>query len=291
MTRTPITCKLALMLVPAFYHALLVALLVFLVRLKRPSNDRPWKPDFARPAEADLSGDTLTLRNVRNIRYGAPGTPFEAAWETRTYDLSTLKRLWFIIESFSDLEVVAHTLISFEFEDDYLAFSAEARLEEGEPYDILRGLFNNFELVYTFGDERDFILRRTNYQDHDVYLYPLTLKPNEVRVLLEDILREANLLRENPAFYNSLGRNCTNLLGLHANHVRPGSFAWWRPEQALPGLSDRLLHRKGWIDTTLAFEKLHEVYNVREKAQKHGDDPDVSEKIREGLPAYRKGQS
>ena len=279
------------MILPVIYFALLVALLVFLVRLKRPSNDRPWKPDFACPAKAVLSGDTLTLHNVRNIRYGAPGTPFEAVWETRTYDLSTLKRLWFITESFSDLEVVAHTLISFEFEDDYLGFSAEARLEEDESYDILRGMFNNFELMYTFGDERDFILRRTNYQDHDVYLYPLTFSDDEVRALLKDILKEANHLRQNPAFYNSLGRNCTNLLGLHANHVRPGSFGWWRPEQALPGLSDRLLYREGWIDTTLPFEGLHEVYNVRDKAQKYGDDPNVSEKIREGLLAYREGQS
>ncbi len=278
------------MILPVIYFALLVALLVFLVRLKRPSNDRPWKPDFACPAKAVLSGDTLTLHNVRNIRYGAPGTPFEAVWETRTYDLSTLKRLWFITESFSDLEVVAHTLISFEFEDDYLGFSAEARLEEDESYDILRGMFNNFELMYTFGDERDFILRRTNYQDHDVYLYPLTFSDDEVRALLKDILKKANYLRQNPAFYNSLGRNCTNLLGLHANHVRPGSFGWWRPEQALPGVSDRLLYRKGWIDTTLPFEGLHEVYNVRDRAQKYGDDPNVSEKIREGLLAYRKGQ-
>ena len=280
------------MLLAAFYLVLLCALLTFLVRLKRPSNDRPWKPDFACPAQADLDGDTLTLHNVRNICYGAPGTPFEAVWETRTFDLGTVKRLWFVIESFSDLEVVAHTLISFEFGGgEYLAFSAEARLQDAEKYDILRGMFSNFELMYVFGDERDFILRRTNYQDHDVYLYPLTLSPNEVRALLEDILKEANVLRENPSFYNSLGRNCTNLLGLHANHVRPGSFAWWRPAQALPGLSDRLLYRKGWIDTTLPFEKLREVYNVRDKAQGYGDDPDVSAKIREGLLAYRKGQS
>ena len=280
------------MLLAAFYLALLCALLVFLVRLKRPSSDRDWKPDFACPAKADLDGDILTLRGVRNIRYGAPGTPFKAVWETRTFDLSAAKRLWFVIESFSDLEVVAHTLISFEFEGgEYLAFSAEARLEDGESYDILRGLFSAFELMYTFGDERDLILRRTNYQDHDVYLYPLTLSPDEVRALLEDILTEANALREKPRFYNSLGRNCTNLLGLHANRVRPGSFAWWRSEQALPGLSDRLLYRKGWIDTTLPFNRLREVYNVRQVAQEYGDDPDVSQKIREGLLAYRKGQA
>ncbi len=273
------------------YFVILCALLALLVSLKRPSNDRRWKPDFARPPKADLDGDALTLRGVRNIRYGAPGTPYEAVWETRAYDLGNVKRLWFVVESFSRLEAVAHTLISFEFGGgEYLAFSAEARLQDGESYDILRGLFRNFELMYTFGDERDFILRRTNYQDHDVYLYPLTLPPGEVRGLLEDTLLTANRLYDHPRFYNSLTRNCTNLLGVHANVVRPGAFAWWRPEQALPGLSDRLLYRKGWIDTTLPFERLHEVYNVRYVGQKHRDDPNVSEKMREGLLVHRKGQ-
>jgi len=282
-------------MLPVVYLVLLCALLAGLVLLKRPSNDRPWKPDMARPPKAEMQGDALTLHNVRNIRYGASGTPYEAVWETRRYDLSRVRRLWFVVESFSALEVIAHTLLSFEFDgeregSEYLAFSAEARLQDGEAYDILRGLFGNFELMYTFGDECDFILRRTNYKDHDVYLYPLTLTPTEVRAVLEDILREANRLFEQPRFYNSLTRNCTNLLGVHANHARPGSFAWWRPAQALPGLSDRLLYRKGWIDSTLPFEKLREVHNVRYAAQRYGDDPEVSRKMREGLLAHHKGQ-
>ena len=276
---------------PAFYLLLLCTLLALLLNLKRPSNDRPWNPDMARPPKAEIAGDTLTLHNVRSIRYGPPGTPYEAVWETRHYDLRRAERLWFVVESFSQLEVVAHTLLSFEFGDgEYLAFSAEARLQGGESYDILRGLFRNFELLYSFGDERDFILRRTNYKDHDVYLYPLTLTPGEVRALLEDILTETNALYKQPRFYNSLTRNCTNLLGVHANHVRSGSFAWWRPAQALPGLSDRLLYRKGWIDTTLPFEELRAVHNVRYTAQKFKDDPEVSRKMREVLLTHRKGQ-
>lgn len=273
------------------YLALLVAVLALLLGLKRPSNARPWKGDMARTARAVVEGDTLTLHNVRDIRYRAPGAPYEARWDTRRYDLSRAERLWFVVESFSRHEVVAHTLLSFEFRGgDYLAFSAEARLLEGERYDIVRGLFNNFELMYTFGDERDFILRRTTYQDHDVYLYPLTLTPEEVRTVLGDILREANRLRDTPRFYNSLGRNCTGLLGLHANRARPGSFPRWRPEQALPGLSDRLLYRMGWIDSTLPFARLREVHNVRRVAQAHHDDPEVSVKMRAGLLEHRQGQ-
>lgn len=276
---------------PTLYLVLLVALLALLLSLKRPSNTRDWTPDMACTPRADLAGDTLTLHHVRDIRYGAPGTPYEVRWDTRRYDLRRAKRLWFVVESFSRFEVIAHTLLSFEFEGGkYLAFSAEARLPEGEGYDIVRGLFNNFELLYSFGDERDFILRRTTYKDHDVLLYPLTLTPQEVRALLENILRETNALYERPRFYNSLTRNCTNLLGVHANHVRPRSFSPWRPAQVLPGLSDRLLYRMGWIDSTLPFARLREVHNVRYVAQAHHDDPEVSTKLRRGLLEHRQGQ-
>lgn len=274
---------------PFLYLLVLVLLLVGLVRLKRPRNDRPWRTDFAELARAEFAGDQVTLHNVRNIRYGAPGTPYKGVWETRGYDLGGLKRVWFVVESFSDLEVVAHTLLSFEFEGgQYLAFSAEARLLDGDKYGIVRGLFNTFELQYTFGDERDFILRRTNYQDHDVYLYPLTLTPDEVRTMLRDILHEANILFEQPRFYNSAFCNCTGLLGVHANRARPGAFAWWRPEQVMPGLSDRLLYRRGWIDTTLPFERIRDVYNVRGVGQQYKDDPEVSRKMRQGTAQYLK---
>ncbi len=272
------------------YLLLLAATLAFSLSQKRPSSTRDWNPEMARPARAELSGDALTLHNVRNIRYGPPGSPYEAVWETRSYDLGNVERIWYVVESFSRLEVVAHTLISFEFEGgEYLAFSAEARLHGGEKYDLVRGLFNAFELMYTFGDERDFILRRSLYQDHDVYLYPLSFSPGEARALLEDILREANQLARTPRFYNSLTRNCTNLLGVHANRVRPGSFAWWRPSQVMPGLSDRLLHRKGWIATERPFEGLREHHNVKAVSQRYKDDPEVSNKMREGLRPRAEG--
>ena len=99
---------------PFLYLIVLTALLALLVRLKRPSNDRPWRTDFAKLARADFAGERFTLHNVRNIHYGAPGTPYQGVWETREYDLSTLKRVWFVVESFIVLEVVAPTVVCLE---------------------------------------------------------------------------------------------------------------------------------------------------------------------------------
>ena len=134
--------------------------------------------DLARVAHVRITGDKLVLHNVRNNRYGPPGSPYATVWETREYDLGKLRRLWFAVEPFRpSFPVIAHNLISFEFEDDFLALSAEARIEEGGSYSIFRGLVGAFELAYTFGDERDFFARRTNYLGHHLYLYPLGVPP------------------------------------------------------------------------------------------------------------------
>jgi hypothetical protein len=260
----------------------LVAVAGLLLSLRKPSNNRLWKEDQARVAKVTLEGDIAHIKNVRNIRYGAPGTPYETVWENRTYDLSKVKRLWFIVEPFHPtMKAIAHTFISFEFEDDFLSLSVEARKEHDEEYSIVKGVLNAFELIYCFGDERDHIIRRSVYSEHELYVYPLITPPYEVRAILEHVFGIVNSLVEKPKFYNSVRDNCTSALRDLANVVQPGSFPPFIPAQVLPGLSDDVLYKKGWIDTTVSKEKLREVYGVRAKAEQFRDDKDFSRKIRE----------
>jgi Domain of unknown function (DUF4105) len=260
----------------------LIVVAGLLLSLKKPSNDRPWKEDQARLARVRLENNLAHIENVRNIRYGPPGTPYATVWEARTYDLSKIKRLWFIVEPFNPtIKAIAHTFISFEFEDDFLSLSVEARKEQGEEYSIVKGILNDFELSYCFGDERDFILRRSVYSEHELYVYPLITPPYEVRAILEHVFSTTNGLLEKPKFYNSVRDNCTSALRDIANVVRPGSFPPFILAQVLPGLSDEVLYKKGWIDTTVPFEKLRETYGIRVKAEEFKDDLDFSRRIRE----------
>jgi hypothetical protein len=253
-----------------------------LLSLKKPSNARVWKEDQARLARVRLEGDLAHIENVRNIRYGKPGTPYQTVWENRTYDLNKVKRLWFIVEPFHPtIKAVAHTFISFEFEDDFLSLSVEARKEHDEEYSIVRGVLNDFELVYCLGDERDHIVRRSVYSEHELYVYPLITPPHEVRAILEHVFGIVNGLAEKPKFYNSIRDNCTSALRDLANVVQPGSFPPFIWAQVLPGLSDDVLYKKGWIDTGVPKEKLRETYGIRVKAETFKDDENFSRKIRE----------
>ena len=205
-------------------------------------------------------------------------------WETRQYDLSKVKRLWFLVASFSRFEVVAHTFLSFEFADgEFLAVSVEARPERGQVYNLVEGLLNHYGLSYVFGDERDLVLRRTLYQETEVYLYPLVTPPHEVRSLLVGMVETANELHTKPRFYNSISENCTSVLREHANEVRPGSFKSFALAQVMPGLSDRVLYRKGWLDTDLPFVTLREHYAVQVKSWHCKADEGFSSCIRAGL--------
>jgi len=242
----------------------------------------PWKPDVARMPSATLDGDVVTIADVRNTRYPAPGEPYEVAWDTRRYDLATLRRLWFLVEPFHPtLSFVAHTFLSFEFDDDCVALSIEARLRTDQRYSIVRGLFGAYALTYSFGDERDFLLRRTRYQRHELYLYPLVTPPLEVRALFLNMLASANALLERPRRYHSVRHNCTSTLRRHANQVRPGSFPPFILADVMPGRSDRVLYRKGWIDTDVTENALRDAHAIQEKANTAADDPDFSRRIRE----------
>lgn len=250
------------------------------------SAERPdvpgWKSDVARQATARLDGNAVTVDDVRNNRYSAPGEPYEVVWESRSYDLAKLRRLWFLVEPFHPkIPAIAHTFVSFEFTDDFLALSIEARLREDQDYSVVRGMFGRYALAYVFGDERDFILRRTRYLGHELYLYPLVTPEIEVRALFLNMLASANAIAARPHRYNSLHTNCTTTLRRHANQVRPGSFPPFILADVMPGRSDKVLYRKGWIDTTVPEDALRSAHAVRARAEAAADDPDFSRRIRE----------
>ena len=59
----------------------------------------------------------------------------------------------------------------------------------------------------------------------------------------------------------------------------------------MPGLSDRVLYHKGWIDTGLPFEKIREHYAVREKTRRCAPDEGFSACIREGMRKEIRGET
>lgn len=223
--------------------------LILSVVLKEPRSDRIWDIEVERVSEATFLEDgAISVSDVRDFTY-AKGEIVSADWISEvTLNSEDIVATWFVLEPFPDLSAVGHTLLTFEFADgSAYSFSVEARREDGEAYSGVKGLFNAYELAYTWGTERDFITRRLIYLDHEVYMYPLTLSPEQSERLFTRLLKETNDVAEKPRFYNTLTANCTNVLAQIVNRLEPGTLPWdisWY----LTGYSDRYLIKNGFID-------------------------------------------
>jgi hypothetical protein len=264
-------------------YLLLSGVLVLLLGLSlmRPSGDRDWKSEHAVLPLAEFTGDQVTITGVRDFREHPDGSVTEARYD-RTYDLSQLESLWYVLAVFheDDWRGPAHSMFSFGFsEGSFVVISVEARKEVGEDYSIWQGLRRKYEVIYVVGDERDLVRTRAVFRTDNVYLYPVKATPEKIRQLFTGMLDKANDLRTHPEFYNTVTNNCTTKLRDHVNEIAPGLIPnSWRVQ--LPGFSDELVSNLGLLDDSSSLTEARHRYWINERARQFADDPDFSRRIR-----------
>ena len=258
--------------------AVLIALGIALLAMRRPSNDRDWTVDQAVLPFATMNGPLVTVRNIRNFRYTST-SQYTPAYYDKTFDLRKLDSVWFFVEPFGRAGA-AHTFVSFGFGPrDFLAISIEIRKEKGESFSALRGLLREYEIMYVIGDERDLVKLRTNYRNDTVYLYPIRTTPERKVAMFVSMLERANALRARPEFYNTATNTCTTNLVEHVNMIVPNRIPF-SPAVLLPADSDRLAYDLGLIDRGRAFEETRTAAQISDLARRYGDDPEFSMRIR-----------
>jgi hypothetical protein len=250
----------------------------------KPSNNRDWQPDVARLAYADIQGDRITVRNIRNCDYRSE-TDYTVSHYDRTFDLSKLTSVDLYLVDWG-LGYLVHTMVSFGFENDqYLCVSIETRKEKGEDYSTIKGFFRQYELYYVVADERDVVRLRTNYRvDETTYLYRIQgLSLDVGRKFFLDYLKTINRLKENPEWYNALTGNCTTQIRGHAYPYTQRAWDW---RILANGYIDELLYENGTLDRSLPRETLKKQSIVNARAQAADKDPEFSIRIRAGLPGF-----
>ena len=257
-----------------------------------PQQDRDWMAEVDQQVayERDATNpDLITLTNVRNFDWRTDEDATEH-WETRTIDLSKLSGVD-VTNSYWMGPLIAHTLVSFRFEDDRpLAFSFEIRKEQGEAFSALAGFFRRYELSLIASEERDIIYTRSNARGEQVYLFPISnLQQHEVRSLFESYLTAMDELNTKPAWYNTLTSNCTNIIFYMARIVSGDRLPWdyriwvsgWLPNylydvgmlDAAPEKQNQPWSMDTWYERThinpksMGFNNLHSIANSRQFSQ------------------------
>jgi hypothetical protein len=247
-----------------------------------PSNDRPWADDVARITHGTIDGNLVTLHNVRNFEWRS-NTDYTPRWETRHYDLDRLASLDMIMSYWAG-EAIAHTLISFGFDDGaHVVFSVEIRRERTKIFSEIGGFFKEFELSVISADERDMVRLRTNVRRERTYLYRLRIAPAAMRSLFLSYLDEANSLVNQPRFYHTLTDNCTIVVYRMLRRIvgrLPLSYRLW-----LSGYMPEYVYSVGGLDMRYPLEELRTVGYISERGRDADVSPTFSADIRRGIPA------
>ena len=246
-----------------------------------PSNDRDWADDVARMTTGVVSGDQVTVQNVRCFEWRTT-TDYDPRWETRRYDLKRLCSVDMVL-SYWSMSAIAHVLVSFGFDDgDHLVFSVEIRREKTEKFSEIGGFFKEFELSILACDERDVIRLRTHVRREDVYLYRLRMPPEHRRALFLAYIAEANELSRTPRFYNTLSTNCTTLVYRMMRRIvgrLPLDF-----RLLLSGYLPGYVYRVGALDSRYPLSELKAFGRIDERARRSDRSLGFSADIRAGIP-------
>lgn len=272
--------KKALKISALAFFAISATFLAAVFLFKHPSNNRNWSDDQKILPTARIDGNMVTIKNIRNFSYSSTDA-YVPGYYDKSFDLDQIKKVYFIVEPFSEWAGAAHTFLSFEFDGgQFVAISVEIRKEQGEQFSALKGLLNTYELTYVIADERDAVKLRSNFRKDDVFIYPVKTSEEKMRTLFLDMIGRANKLADQPEFYNTLTSTCTTNIVRHINAIAPGRVPFSH-KVLFPGYSDELAYDLGLIDTDLPLKKIRERYKINDKALRFADDENFSTRIRE----------
>ncbi|MCP4375981.1 MAG: DUF4105 domain-containing protein [bacterium] len=263
--------------------SLLVAFAVVLVWLLTLTarHDRDWEPLAGVLPSATVNGNMVTVHNIRNFEYRS-ATDFTPRYYDKTFDVSKIQTLDFIISYWGGDRATAHSLLSFGFSDgEYLSVSVEARPQLGEEYTAIGGLFRKFELIYVLGHERDLIRSRTNFRNEQVFLYPTPTPPADVSTLFMEVIKRVNEIKSEPEFYNTITHNCTTNLAASGREILPPNPFDIR--LLLNGYADGMAYDNGWISTEDSFEETRKRHHINQYVEGKPNVPNFSRLIRPHL--------
>ncbi len=259
------------------------ALLLLWWSLITPQQQRVWADDVARNVTGTVTGNRVTLDNVRNFDWRSDDD-YTVKWEQRSYDLDELRTLDAALSYWTG-PYIAHTLISFGFADGrFLTFSIEIRKEKGESFSAIGGFFKHFEMSLIAADERDILRVRTNARGEDMHLYRVMMPKAAMRSLFLAYLDEAQALKAKPQFYHTLTANCTTLVFEMVRRVVPGLPFDYR--LLASGYLDRYLFDVNGLVPGQSFQQLRDGGHITARARAANKDADFSHAIRRAMPGY-----
>jgi len=148
---------------------------------------------------------------------GEDATLWKPIFKDALIDPSKVKDIYLTIEPFPPEMVAAHGLAVMEFhepiqssdgeKDKRLVLSVEAKVGEGDNYDLIKGLSKNFGMAYQLGSFSDQVQKVARQQGHRLLLHKLDLTQEAKVKFVQDALAAA-LKDRCGEWYNTITNSC-----------------------------------------------------------------------------------
>lgn len=205
-----------------------------------------WQTPWQRVAEVrKLDDGRYELKNVRDFHYRSEND-FDVDYRTVIVDPRQISSIDAVFSHWDDMEEIAHSMLGLNFTDGTtIVFSLETRLPKGMEQDGIDGLYRRYALAMIVGTPNDLYGLRTDHRGETLYVYRIDAGREYMLQTVRSLLGNAEKMRREPTFYNSLGRNCsTGLLPmLPKNKNMPGCDV----RVLLNGLADQMLFERHLI--------------------------------------------
>jgi hypothetical protein len=248
--------------------------------LVRPRTDRDWVPEHDTFSATQLIRTDLSVRDLRDDLHPEQGV-VEPRSLSVTFPLTDVQDVWLAQSPFKKLPSAAHTMLIFRFKSGRtLAWSFEARREEGEAYDIWAGMFRRYEAMVVWATERDVLTLRAVERGDRTELYKLSLSPLQARDILAELVARSEALRQSPTFYHTLTYNCaTELVSVLRDTVAP-SLSILDSRVLFSASMPEVLREVGLIESALPLEQLRAEADVTARVRQAPFAADFSTHIR-----------
>ena len=259
----------------ALTGALTLSVIVHARELPRPEDYRP-DQRAAKLLSGAPGGPAATLSNVRwGFVEQGPKQAWKPVFQNTTVRTGQVKEVFVMMEPFKPEWLAAHGMLGFEFKKDRplvgangkrargLVLSVEAHLEKNEPYNLIDGMKDKFEIVYQMSTMKDIYQKCLVKQGHKLIKHKLRLTQAQKDALLQNTLAAAVKDRSSETYHttrNSCYQNVQRLINEvvpRRQRVRqwlvrvplPGGrkVGIYNPVATMPKLGPRALAQKGLI--------------------------------------------
>lgn len=152
---------------------------------------------------------TYTFANIRDFSWHSESQDQKQHWITESFQIDTIKKVYFLYVPFGPKNMIAHSMVSFHFVDwRELCLSVEAALYQWEEYGFFKALLGFYNIMFIWGTQHDHVSLRTALRGERVQKFLLDIPQKHAKELFVSLIKATQKVSKKRSRYNLIWNNC-----------------------------------------------------------------------------------